>query len=125
VLNKEQNNRFSIDKIRLNSSYLFFHRLQVLFDHHLLLVNFVLQQDHNKHLLHLLMFHDFLNFIIYLNICFYLLFVLPSSTTDPLLSTIIFDALTIVDKRCAMTMVVRPFDARSRASCTTRSLSVS
>jgi hypothetical protein len=71
------------------------------------------------------MSHDFLNFIIYLNICFYLLFVLPSSTTDPLLSTIIFDALTIVDKRCAITMVVRPFDARSRASCTTRSLSVS
>jgi hypothetical protein len=31
----------------------------------------------------------------------------------------------MVDKRCAITIVVRPFDARSSASCTTRSLSVS
>jgi hypothetical protein len=45
--------------------------------------------------------------------------------TDPLLITIIFDAFLIVDKRCAITTVVRPFDARSRASCTIRSLSVS
>uniref|UniRef100_A0A0D9VD61 Uncharacterized protein n=1 Tax=Leersia perrieri TaxID=77586 RepID=A0A0D9VD61_9ORYZ len=49
----------------------------------------------------------------------------PSSLTSPDCMTAIMSALRIVDRRCAMTIVVRPIDARSRASCTTRSDSVS
>uniref|UniRef100_A0A0E0G344 Uncharacterized protein n=1 Tax=Oryza nivara TaxID=4536 RepID=A0A0E0G344_ORYNI len=49
----------------------------------------------------------------------------PSSLTSPDCMTAIMSALRIVDRRCAITIVVRPIDARSRASCTTRSDSVS
>mmetsp|Transcript_84427 Transcript_84427/g.123505 ORF Transcript_84427/g.123505 Transcript_84427/m.123505 type:complete len:175 (-) Transcript_84427:654-1178(-) len=51
----------------------------------------------------------------------------PSSTILPLSTTAILSALRIVDRRCAMTMVVRLCVTRrlSSAACTMRSLSVS
>uniref|UniRef100_A0A0E0G315 Uncharacterized protein n=1 Tax=Oryza nivara TaxID=4536 RepID=A0A0E0G315_ORYNI len=48
-----------------------------------------------------------------------------SSITSPDCMTTIMSALRIVDRRCAIMIVVRPIDAMSRASCTMRSDSVS
>ena len=88
-------------------------------------VNFVLVPNRRRHLGYPATPDDFLQWL--------LLFIddilseikQPSSTTEPLLRTMIFEALTIVDRRWAMTIVVRPLDARSSASWTTRSLSES
>uniref|UniRef100_I1NY28 Uncharacterized protein n=1 Tax=Oryza glaberrima TaxID=4538 RepID=I1NY28_ORYGL len=49
----------------------------------------------------------------------------PSSIISSDCMTTIMSALRIVDRRCAITIVVRPIDAMSRASCTMRSDSVS
>mmetsp|Transcript_61500 Transcript_61500/g.145436 ORF Transcript_61500/g.145436 Transcript_61500/m.145436 type:complete len:139 (+) Transcript_61500:1561-1977(+) len=49
----------------------------------------------------------------------------PFSTTRPCANTKMLSALRMVDRRWAMTMVVRPAMLLSSASCTTRSLSLS
>ena len=49
----------------------------------------------------------------------------PSSTTRPWSSTAICSASRIVDRRCAMVIVVRPAMSRSRAAWSSRSVSLS